>query len=95
LTRGGRGRGTGRRNAEGTRKFPHDFRCLTTLERRPAISELVLLTRRSGPEQVMQPVEERAPNGFDDVSEPEEIATNYERVAGFQFEGLNAKPPIG
>jgi 2-polyprenyl-6-methoxyphenol hydroxylase-like FAD-dependent oxidoreductase len=69
-------------------------------ERRPATSELVLLNRRNGPEQVMQLVEERAPNGFDDVTdvlsrqELETIAANYKRVAGFQVEGLNAKPPI-
>ena len=69
-------------------------------ERRPATSELVLLNRRNGPEQVMQLVEERAPDSFDDVTdvlsrrELEEIAANYKRVAGFQVEGLNAKPPI-
>jgi 2-polyprenyl-6-methoxyphenol hydroxylase-like FAD-dependent oxidoreductase len=69
-------------------------------ERRPATSELVLLNRRNGPEQVMQLVEERAPNGFEDVTEVlsrqelEEVAANYKRVAGFQVEGLNAKPPI-
>jgi hypothetical protein len=43
---------------------------------------------------------ERAPDGFEDVTdvlsrqELEEIATNYKRVAGFQVEGPNAKPPI-
>ncbi|WP_298258774.1 FAD-dependent monooxygenase, partial [Bradyrhizobium sp.] len=69
-------------------------------ERRPATSELVLLNRRNGPEQVMQLVEERAPDGFNEVTdvlsrqELEEIAANYKRVAGFQVEGLNAKPPI-
>ena len=69
-------------------------------ERRPATSELVLLNRRNGPEQVMQLVEERAPDGFEDVTdvlsrqELEDIAANYKRVAGFQVEGLNAKPPI-
>jgi 5-methylphenazine-1-carboxylate 1-monooxygenase len=69
-------------------------------ERRPATTELVLLNRRNGPEQVMQLVEERAPDGFDDVTdvlsrqELEQIAANYKRVAGFQVEGLNAKPPI-
>jgi 2-polyprenyl-6-methoxyphenol hydroxylase-like FAD-dependent oxidoreductase len=69
-------------------------------ERRPATTELVLLNRRNGPEQVMQLVEERAPEGFEDVTdvlsrrELEEIAANYKRVAGFQVEGLNAKPPI-
>ena len=69
-------------------------------ERRPATSDLVMLNRRNGPEQVMQLVEERAPNGFDVVTdvlslkELEDIAANYKRVAGFQVEGLNAKPPI-
>jgi 5-methylphenazine-1-carboxylate 1-monooxygenase len=69
-------------------------------ERRPATTELVLLNRRNGPEQVMQLVEERAPDGFKEVTdvlsrqELEEIAANYKRVAGFQVEGLNAKPPI-
>jgi 2-polyprenyl-6-methoxyphenol hydroxylase-like FAD-dependent oxidoreductase len=69
-------------------------------ERRPATTELVNLNRRNGPEQVMQLVEERAPNGFNVVTdvlsqqELEDIAANYKRVAGFQVEALNAKPPI-
>ena len=69
-------------------------------ERRPATSELVLLNRQNGPEQVMQLVEERAPNGFDAVTdvlsrqELEDVANNYKRVAGFQVEKLNSKPPI-
>ena len=51
-------------------------------------------------EQVMQLVEERAPDGYNVVTdvlsqrELEDIAANYKRVAGFQVEGLNAKPPI-
>ena len=69
-------------------------------ERRPATTELVMLNRRNGPEQVMQIVEERAPDGFQVVTdvlsqqELEDIANNYKRVAGFQVEALNAKPPI-
>lgn len=69
-------------------------------ERRPATSELVLLNRQNGPEQVMQLVEERAPDGFDLVTdvlsqqELEEIAANYKRIAGFQVDALNARPPI-
>jgi 2-polyprenyl-6-methoxyphenol hydroxylase-like FAD-dependent oxidoreductase len=69
-------------------------------ERRPATSQLVLLNRGNGPERVMQMVEERAPNGFDVVTdvlsreELEEVANNYKRVAGFQVEALNAKPSI-
>jgi 2-polyprenyl-6-methoxyphenol hydroxylase-like FAD-dependent oxidoreductase len=69
-------------------------------ERRPATAELVRLNRRNGPEQVMQLVEERAPDGFDVVTdvlsqaELEDIASTYKRVAGFQVDALNAKPPI-
>jgi 2-polyprenyl-6-methoxyphenol hydroxylase-like FAD-dependent oxidoreductase len=69
-------------------------------ERRPATSELVMLNRSNGPEQVMQLVEERAPDGYKVVTdvlsqqELEDIAANYKRVAGFQVEALNAKPPI-
>jgi 2-polyprenyl-6-methoxyphenol hydroxylase-like FAD-dependent oxidoreductase len=69
-------------------------------ERRPATTDLVMLNRRNGPEQVMQLVEERAPAGYKVVidvlsqKELEDIAANYKRVAGFQVEALNAKPPI-
>ena len=48
----------------------------------------------------MQLVEERAPDGYDVVTdvlsneELHDIAANYKRVAGFQVEGLNARPPI-
>jgi 2-polyprenyl-6-methoxyphenol hydroxylase-like FAD-dependent oxidoreductase len=69
-------------------------------ERRSATSDLVMLNRRNGPEQVMQLVEERAPDGYKVVTdvlsqkELEDIAANYKRVAGFQVEALNAKPPI-
>jgi 5-methylphenazine-1-carboxylate 1-monooxygenase len=69
-------------------------------ERRPATTDLVMLNRRNGPEQVMQIVEERAPDGYGVVTdvlsqrELEDIAANYKRVAGFQVEALNARPPI-
>lgn len=69
-------------------------------ERRPATTQLVLLNRKNGPEQVMQLVEERAPEGFETVTdvltrqELEDIAANYKKVAGFQVDALNAKPPI-
>src|SRR4029079_7631989 len=68
-------------------------------ERRTATSDLVLLNRTHRAEQVMQLVEERAPDGYKVVTdvlslqELEDIAANYKRVAGFQAEGLNAKPP--
>ena len=52
------------------------------------------------PEQVMQLVHERAPEGYKVITdvmsqqELEDIAANYKRVAGFQVGGRRAKPPI-
>jgi hypothetical protein len=49
---------------------------------------------------VMQLVRERAPNGFariEDVltrEELEETASAYKRIAGFDKDALNARPPI-
>jgi 2-polyprenyl-6-methoxyphenol hydroxylase-like FAD-dependent oxidoreductase len=69
-------------------------------ERRPATSAIVLANRRNGPEQVMQMVEERAPDGFADVSEVlraqelEGVASAYKKIAGFGIDELNARPPI-
>jgi len=69
-------------------------------ERRPATARIVLANRGNGPEQVMQLVEERAPNGFariEDVlsaAELEEAAAGYKRLAGFDKDTLNARPPI-
>ena len=69
-------------------------------ERRPATSAIVLANRRNGPEQVMQMVEERAPDGFADVSdvlqaqELEAVASAYKKIAGFSIAELNARPPV-
>ena len=69
-------------------------------ERRPATAAIVLANRRNGPEQVMQLVEERAPDGFtriEDVlseQELEETATGYKRIAGFDKEALNKRASI-
>ena len=69
-------------------------------ERRPATSKIVLANRGNGPEQVMQLVEQRAPDGFDrieDVLTPAELegtAAAYKQIAGFDVEALNARPPI-
>jgi hypothetical protein len=60
----------------------------------------VAANRANGPEQVMQLVEERAPDGFDDIdavvspAEREGVAQGYKQVAGFAVEALNARPPI-
>lgn len=58
-------------------------------KRLPVTAALVASNRRQGPEQVMQMVEERAPNGFeqlDDVisqTELEAVSKQYKQVAGF------------
>lgn len=69
-------------------------------ERRPATARIVLANRGNGPEQVMQLVEQRAPNGYariEDVlssAELEGTAAAYKQVAGFDKDALNARPPI-
>jgi 2-polyprenyl-6-methoxyphenol hydroxylase-like FAD-dependent oxidoreductase len=65
--------------------------------RRPATSQIVLMNRVNGPEQVMQLAEERAPNGFDDIhtviarEELEEIAARYKQAAGFTLQAVNRR----
>jgi len=69
-------------------------------ERRPATTRIVLANRGNGPEQVMQLVQQRAPDGFariEDVltaQELEETASGYKRMAGFDKDALNARAPI-
>ena len=69
-------------------------------ERNPATAKIVLANRGNGPEQVMQLVETRAPDGFqriEDVLSRDELegaAAAYKRLAGFDKEALNARPPI-
>ncbi|MFN8541135.1 MAG: flavin-dependent oxidoreductase [Thermomicrobiales bacterium] len=63
--------------------------------RRPATSQIVLMNRQNGPEQVMQLAEERAPGGFTDIhdviprAELEEIAARYKQAAGFAVQQVN------
>jgi 2-polyprenyl-6-methoxyphenol hydroxylase-like FAD-dependent oxidoreductase len=69
-------------------------------ERRPATAKIVLLNRQNGPEQVMQLVEQRAPDGYariEDVLTPAELegtAATYKQVAGFDVDTLNSRPSI-
>lgn len=70
-------------------------------ERRPATARLLEMTRRLGPEQVMQLAYERAPGGFDDVDdvipqdELERIARDYKVAAGFDPARLNERAALG
>jgi 2-polyprenyl-6-methoxyphenol hydroxylase-like FAD-dependent oxidoreductase len=69
-------------------------------ERRPATGKIVMANRANGPEQVMQLVEQRAPEGFarvEDVLTPAELegtAAGYKQLAGFDKDALNARSPI-
>jgi 5-methylphenazine-1-carboxylate 1-monooxygenase len=60
-------------------------------------ANIVHTNRKNGPEVVMQIVEDRAPNGFENLEdvithqELEEIANKYKRIAGFDRETLNNK----
>jgi 2-polyprenyl-6-methoxyphenol hydroxylase-like FAD-dependent oxidoreductase len=65
--------------------------------RLPGTAGIVLRNRQMGPERVMQMVEDRAPNGFENLydviskEELETIAAQYKQIAGFDKEILNQK----
>jgi 5-methylphenazine-1-carboxylate 1-monooxygenase len=69
-------------------------------ERRPATSGIVLANRGNGPEQVMQMVEQRAPDGYgriEDVLSTKELegaAAGYKKLAGFDREAVNNRASI-
>jgi 5-methylphenazine-1-carboxylate 1-monooxygenase len=68
--------------------------------RRPATAEVVLANRQLGPERPMAVVEERAPDGFsnlsDVISEDEltSMSEEYKRLAGFSVSALNDRPSL-
>jgi 2-polyprenyl-6-methoxyphenol hydroxylase-like FAD-dependent oxidoreductase len=67
-------------------------------ERMDAMNGMILRNRRLGPETVMQLAEERAPNGFSNISavlgadELQEAAISFKRAAGFDVETVNTRP---
>jgi 2-polyprenyl-6-methoxyphenol hydroxylase-like FAD-dependent oxidoreductase len=69
-------------------------------ERRPATAALVQSNRRAGPHRCQDLVEERAPDGFTDLTdvvtaqELEHIADEYKRIAGFDMDRLNHRPSL-
>lgn len=69
-------------------------------QRRPATAAVVEANRRGGPNEVLQIVHDRAPDGFarlEDVISPrelDEIANGYHRTAGFDPEILNSRPSL-
>lgn len=70
------------------------------LVRRPATANIVTANRATGPDEVLDLVEARAPNGFDDVediisyAERAAIADKYKALAGFDKDSLNARQSI-
>lgn len=68
-------------------------------ERLEPTAKLTLDNRETGPERVLQMVEERCPNGFDDIhdhfsaAELKEIAERYKRLAGFSRDALMQPEP--
>lgn len=66
-------------------------------ERRPVTAEIVLSNRRGGPEGVIDVVETRAPEGFDDIekvashAERKAIVRGYASLAGYAKEQVNAR----
>ena len=69
-------------------------------ERRPATAKIVTANRATGPDEVLDLVEQRAPDGFDDIEavasrdERAAIAEKYKALAGFDKDSLNARPSI-
>ena len=65
--------------------------------RLPQTAAIIMQNRQMGPEQVMEIVAERAPDGFTDLyeviskEELDGIAARYKKIAGFEKEELNAK----
>ena len=68
--------------------------------RRPATAAIVLANRSQGPEECMTLVEQRAPGGFERLSEVisdaelAAIADKYKRLAGFSVDELNRRPSL-
>jgi 2-polyprenyl-6-methoxyphenol hydroxylase-like FAD-dependent oxidoreductase len=64
-------------------------------ERRPVTTDIVLSNRRGGPERVIDVVEARAPEGFDDLdgvasyTEREAIVRGYASLAGYAQHQVN------
>ncbi len=65
------------------------------VERRPAMAKIVEANRKGGPEGVIDMIEGRAPEGFDDIdrvashAEREAVVRGYASMAGFAREQVN------
>jgi 5-methylphenazine-1-carboxylate 1-monooxygenase len=67
-------------------------------ERLPPTAQIVRMNRSGGPEGVIDAVEARAPEGFDDINavlsyeDRKAIVRGYAATAGFAREQVNAPP---
>ena len=80
------------------RSGPSSRRCSRTRQQRlEPTAKLTLDNRETGPERVLQMVEDRCPDGFADIhdhftdAELGEIAERYKKLAGFSRDAL-ARP---
>jgi len=70
-------------------------------ERRAATTDIIRANRRGGPEGVIDLIESRAPEGFNDVdaiasfAEREAIVRGYASMAGFSREQVNRGVAVG
>ena len=68
--------------------------------RRPAMAGLLAAHRAEGADVILDTLEERAPDGYDDLekvlpyAEREEVALKYKRMAGFDLKKLNESPAM-
>jgi 2-polyprenyl-6-methoxyphenol hydroxylase-like FAD-dependent oxidoreductase len=64
-------------------------------ERVPATAKVVLQNRQKGPDEIMDLMEDRFPNGFAEDEIPHEelegIMSRYKQIAGFDIQSLNQK----
>jgi len=68
--------------------------------RRPPMEKLVYAHRAEGADVILDVLEERAPDGYEDLEkilpfrEREEVALRYKKMAGFDLKMLNESPPM-
>ena len=68
--------------------------------RRPPMEKLLMAHRAEGADVILDMLEQRAPQGYDDLeqvlpyAEREEVALRYKKMAGFDLKRLNESPPM-
>lgn len=84
------------RHLEAVRSIADAF-AIYDAERRPAMAKIVEANRKGGPEGVIDLIEARAPDGFDDIdriashAERESVVRGYASMAGFARDQVNRR----